>query len=399
MDEGSRHAHSEMPVDYSCGKWEGLRHSGGPILITRNNRKEVIGINWNSGGASGGSAAAAFDISDAGHSNLVSYLMDQIIHEPMGHGANSLDIEGDGMNEIVFYDASSGELRLMGIGAYARFHVRLVEQVAPNYQFLEVGDFDGDGLKKEIVLYRGDTGELCAYFFENDADNYYLIPWKRYTTFTNSLLPESVIPFGASATTSGDFNSDGTTELVLVDHQNNQVHVINVSTGRYLGLSTHTFFGEAQIFTSGRFSSESTGDWIAICGVSDSSTYSYINFFEPFIYADGSIVFSRYRRGFGILDKVSQMVRGRYDDDETDDLFVYRSTYRPPLEWHATVYTDVITGWPRTLMDRVLDRRYNMIIPGNFDIDDYDEIALWLRSAYTGAQASCYALLIQTATL
>ncbi|KAF5413415.1 MAG: hypothetical protein C5S38_06435 [Candidatus Methanophagaceae archaeon] len=57
--------------------------SGGPILITRNGRKEVIGINWNSGGAPGGSAAAAFGIDEAGHSNLVSYLMDQIIHEPM----------------------------------------------------------------------------------------------------------------------------------------------------------------------------------------------------------------------------------------------------------------------------------------------------------------------------
>jgi hypothetical protein len=357
--------------------------SGGPILITRNGRKEVIGINWNSGGAPGGSAAAAFDIDEAGHSNLVSYLMDQIIHEPMGHGADSLDIEGDGKNEIVFYDANSGELRLLGIGEFTRFNVLLEEQIPPNYQFLEVGDFNGDGAENEIILYRGATGELRAYFFEKEDDNYYLIPWERYTTFTNSLLPASVTPFGASATTSGDFDGDGTTELALIDRQNNQIHVVDVSTGDYLGSSTDTIFGEAHIFTSGRFRSESTSDWIAAYRASDNT----IQFLEPSILG-GSIIFNL-RSGAEIFipgGKVSQMVRGKYDRGGSDDLIVYRGKKEwidhiaQPLRWYATIYTNVGTGSHRILMDQVLDQQYNLIIPGNFDDDAYDEIALWLRA-------------------
>ena len=54
--------------------------SGGPVFINRNDRKEVIGINWNSGGASGGSVAATFNITDDGHSNQISCLIDSVIN-------------------------------------------------------------------------------------------------------------------------------------------------------------------------------------------------------------------------------------------------------------------------------------------------------------------------------
>ena len=54
--------------------------SGGPLFITRNGRKFVVGINWNSGGASGGSAAAAYDIEGEGHWNPVGSLIERIIY-------------------------------------------------------------------------------------------------------------------------------------------------------------------------------------------------------------------------------------------------------------------------------------------------------------------------------
>ncbi len=52
--------------------------SGGPVLITQGGRKQVVGINWNSGGASGGSVASAFDIDNDGHTNPVGCLIDRI---------------------------------------------------------------------------------------------------------------------------------------------------------------------------------------------------------------------------------------------------------------------------------------------------------------------------------
>lgn len=54
--------------------------SGGPLFITRNGRKFVVGVNWNSGGASGGSAAAAFDIDGEGHWNPAGSLIERIIY-------------------------------------------------------------------------------------------------------------------------------------------------------------------------------------------------------------------------------------------------------------------------------------------------------------------------------
>ena len=53
--------------------------SGGPLFITMSGRKFVVGIIWNSGGASGGSAAAAFDIDGEGHWNPVGSLIERII--------------------------------------------------------------------------------------------------------------------------------------------------------------------------------------------------------------------------------------------------------------------------------------------------------------------------------
>jgi hypothetical protein len=80
------------------------------------------------------------------------------------------------------------------------------------------------------------------------------------------------------------------------------------------------------------------------------------------------------------------MVRGKYDRGGSDDLIVYRGKKEwidhiaQPLRWYATIYTNVGTGSHRILMDQVLDQQYNLIIPGNFDDDAYDEIALWLRA-------------------
>lgn len=366
--------------------------SGGPVLISHNGRKEVIGINWNTGSCAapgGGRAAAAFDINDAGLSNNVSHLIDRIIHEPMGHGAGSLDIENDGMNEIVFYDSHSGELRLMGIGDFTRFHVRLIEQLPTGFQFLEVGDFNGDGLQNEILLYRGDTGELRSYHFEMQPDgNYFLVPWKRYTTFTNLLLPEGKFPSSATATTSGDYDEDGETELAIIDRENDKIHIVKISTGEFLGSSTHELFGQAQIFTSGRFRNSQTRDWIAVCKSWDTTSYSEIDFFKTRTNARGKIrLVLREEATIGVLGRVSQMVRGEYDGDNADDLLLYRSE-PTPIRWLASIYTNVgAEGTAELLLNRTQTTEFNMIIPGNFDSDGYDEIAMWRRAYDRNRQA------------
>ena len=54
--------------------------SGGPLLITRSGRTFLIGVNWNSGGASGGSAAAVYDIDGEGHWNPAGSLIERIIY-------------------------------------------------------------------------------------------------------------------------------------------------------------------------------------------------------------------------------------------------------------------------------------------------------------------------------
>ncbi len=382
--------------------------SGGPILINRNGRKEVIGINWNDGcggcrGADpcGGRAAAAFSISEDGHSNPVSLLLDRLIIEPMGHGADSLDIDNDGKNEIVLYDANSGELRLLGIGEYTRFNVLLQDQVAPGYHFLEVGDFDQDGSKREIVLYKADTGELRSYRFEHTADNnYYLIPTDRWTPFERPLIPlpeMAETPFIASAATSGDFAGVGGTELALIDGQGARILVFNLATGQFLGSTSHPIFGAATtIFASGRFSYHSE-DWIAAY-----TTYPFntINFFEPTTMARGEIRFEL-REGAEIRIEggpsiASHMVAGEYGGDRYDDILVHRSRPGGPGAAYSdrlvTVYTDVGSGSHSTLMNRILERGFifspaNMIIPGNFDEDAYDEIALWQRAYSHNRQA------------
>lgn len=61
--------------------------SGGPILINRHGRKEVIGINWRSAASEcpgiephGGRAAATYDINEDGHSNPVGSLIYKTLH-------------------------------------------------------------------------------------------------------------------------------------------------------------------------------------------------------------------------------------------------------------------------------------------------------------------------------
>lgn len=373
--------------------------SGGPILINNNGRKEVIGINWNTGRCSGvspngGRAAAAFNISDDGHANYCNFHAKRVLHEPLGHGAQSLDIEGDGMNEIIFYDSKSGELRLLGIGAYTRFELRLKDWVPRGYQFVEVGDFDGDGSKAEVILYRGDTGELRGYMFKRSSENnYFLVPWKRYSTASNALIT-TIAPFNANAVTSGDFNNDGTTELALIDSENQQIHVVNVATGRYLGSSTHSYFGDGVIFTSGRFWTDATRDWIAVCRVPADSISSHINFFEPSsAYPSGNITFTeRSSVGRSLEGKISQMVSGKYDNNSTDDLFIYQSYYRTGLllRWWFKIITNdgsSSLGSHRIIGLGSQSREYNMIIPGNFHSDSYDEIALWRRAYDHNRQA------------
>ncbi len=53
--------------------------SGGPLLVTRGGQKSVAGVNWNTGGESGGSAAATFDIDSDGHWNPVGSLIERIV--------------------------------------------------------------------------------------------------------------------------------------------------------------------------------------------------------------------------------------------------------------------------------------------------------------------------------
>ncbi len=53
--------------------------SGEPLFVTRSGAKFVLAVNWNSGGASGGSAAAAFDIDSGGHWNPAGSLIERII--------------------------------------------------------------------------------------------------------------------------------------------------------------------------------------------------------------------------------------------------------------------------------------------------------------------------------
>lgn len=53
--------------------------SGGPLFVTRSGEKFILGVNWNSGGASGGSAAAALDIDSEGHWNPVGSLVERTI--------------------------------------------------------------------------------------------------------------------------------------------------------------------------------------------------------------------------------------------------------------------------------------------------------------------------------
>jgi hypothetical protein len=53
--------------------------SGGPLFVDRSGQKFVLGVNWNSGGASGGSAAAAFDIDGGGHWNPAGSLIERVV--------------------------------------------------------------------------------------------------------------------------------------------------------------------------------------------------------------------------------------------------------------------------------------------------------------------------------
>ena len=54
--------------------------SGGPLFITRDGRKYVLGVIWRSGAASGGRAAATFDIQGDGHWNPAGSLIERVIY-------------------------------------------------------------------------------------------------------------------------------------------------------------------------------------------------------------------------------------------------------------------------------------------------------------------------------
>ncbi|OPL16940.1 MAG: hypothetical protein AVO38_07120 [delta proteobacterium ML8_D] len=361
--------------------------SGGPILIANNGRKELAAVNWGNHGGAAGDAAAAFDISN-GNTNPVSHLIDRLVHEPMGHGAKILDVEGDGMNEIVLYDSHSGELRLLGIGDYTRFNVRLTEQLPPKYQFVEVGDFDGNGRVNELVLYRGDTGELRAYKFIYTGGDYYLAPWRRYTPYMNPLIPCSVAPLSPAATTSGNYdNNRNTTELAIIDKKNHVVHVVNVDTGEYLGFTQdpYSILGLGQIFASGEFGAGGGKDSLAVAVYLPSQRMSGVVFADPTVTATGKVVFAWKMHILLSLGRIAQMVTGNYDDTGNDDLFFYRADNLRPNTVFAEVYTDVISS-PSRLMVQTLSGPFNMIAPGNFDGDDYDEIAMWQRAANTTQQ-------------
>lgn len=53
--------------------------SGGPLFVSRGSRYYVAGVNWNTGGATGGSGAAAYDVDQSGHWNPVGSLIERVI--------------------------------------------------------------------------------------------------------------------------------------------------------------------------------------------------------------------------------------------------------------------------------------------------------------------------------
>jgi len=396
--------------------------SGGPLLITNNNRKEVLGVNLSEfcGGCSGtnpcgGRAAATFSISRGGHNNPVTLLLDRILTNSAGHGSQSLDINRNGTNEIVLYDGHSGELRLLGIGAERRFIVLLEDQLPRGFQILVVGDFDGSGVKNQMALYRGDTGELRLYRFEYRPDaNYFLVPQERYPTFGNSLLaslPSTYSPFGATAAVAGDFDAHGEAKLALIDRDKARAHVFNIATGAYLGASEHVLFGAATVYTAGKFGP--TGDqrdWIAAATPYPDSS---VHFFRPTVLADGRISFEHQtgaeisvKSGSGHPTAIVHMVSGRFDNNDRADLLIHRSEAPGPgrsiSQWFVSVYTNVGAGSHQTLVNRLLPSDFqhspaNMLIPGNFDSDSYTEIALWKR-AYSASQQAMYVYSIDGAT-
>jgi hypothetical protein len=112
---------------------------------------------------------------------------------------NNMDFDGDGIDELISFDRSSGELKIRSFCSAFSFVVRT--PFAGDDFVVLPGDYDGD-MKNDVALYERETGEWHILF--HPVDGFYLVTF-RWGGKGFAVVPPS------------DYDGDGCTDLALYE--------------------------------------------------------------------------------------------------------------------------------------------------------------------------------------
>ena len=159
-------------------------------------------------------------------------------NELMFESMTAGDIDGDGVDELIYHRPSDGMWLSLKIDN--SLNVTETPLFYSSASFVSLGDFDGDGVVEPVALENGN--HLFSYHFEGMAN------------------PNTILPTPFYSYCPGDFDGDGKTDLLLLYQSNAHLYSYNNVTNLWEQKETYPLSDTNQYCLPGDFNGDGMSD-------------------------------------------------------------------------------------------------------------------------------------------
>ncbi|MBF0565214.1 MAG: S8 family serine peptidase [Nitrospirae bacterium] len=138
--------------------------------------------------------------------------------------AAGIDFDGDGKEDMLWYDASTGKIDVWLMNGAKRAGGGLIDGIAnPDVQIIGTGDFDGDG-KTDLLLLNRTTRVVTMLLMDGN-------------TVKRSAVVGTLQDPGVSVVATGDFDGDGKSDVLVLNLTTGEVYVVYMNGAGVKGSS------------------------------------------------------------------------------------------------------------------------------------------------------------------